>query len=337
MKSRSQWAQHRLVRSTQRRSILGAALVAVLCCSGPVMAQAAFPSKPVQIVVPFPPGGSSDVIARQLGEKLAAALKQSVIVENRAGAGTLIGTQYVANAVPDGHTLLLADVPFSVNPSVVKSARYDPIRDFSPIAIIGASAQFMYANPARFKTLSELVAAAKANPGKVSVANAGNGTTTHLMTEMLEAGAGIELLQVQYKGSAPALADTAAGHTDAVFSTLASAAPLVQAGKLRVIGVTSKERLPAYADVQPFVEIGATDMVVEHWWGLLAPAGVPKDVVDRLNREVTAAVRTPDMVEKFRMLTVEPRTSTPQAFGELVATYVARWAKVVKDHGIEVK
>ena len=337
MKSRSQSRKHTFLPSPSRRSIFGAVLVATLASSGMSLAQAQFPSKPIQIVVPFSPGGSSDVIARQLGEKLAAALKQSVIVENKPGAGTLIGTQYVANATPDGHTLLLADVPFSVNPSVVKSAKYDPLKDFTPIAIIGASAQFMYANPDRFKTLSELVAAAKANPGKISVANAGNGTTTHLMTEMLEAGAGIELLQVQSKGSAPALADTAAGHTDAVFSTLASAAALVQAGKLRVIGVTSKERLPAFADVQTFAEIGATDMVVEHWWGLLAPAGVPNDVVDRLNKDVTAAVSTPDIQEKLRTLSVEPRTSTPAEFGDLVAAYVERWARVVKEHGIEVK
>lgn len=318
-------------------SIVGAVFAAALAWGGESIAQTAFPSKPIQIVVPFSPGGSSDVIARQLGEKLAASLKQSVIVENKPGAGTLIGTEHVANAAPDGHTLLLADVPFSVNPSVVKSAKYDPIKDFTPIAIIGASAQFLYAHPSRFKSLSELVAAAKANPGKVSVANAGNGTTTHLMTEMLAAGAGIELLQVQYKGSAPALSDTAAGHTDAVFSTLASAAPLVQAGKLRVIGVTSKERLAAFPDVQTFVEIGVKDMVVEHWWGLLAPAGVPSTVVERLNREVSAAVMTPEIQQKLKTLTVEPRTSTPEEFGNLVASYVERWARVVKEHGIEVK
>lgn len=294
-----------------------------------------FPTKPIQIIVPFPPGGSSDVIARQLGERLAAALKQSVIVENKPGAGTLIGTNHVANAVPDGHTLLLADVPFTVNPSVVKSAKYDPVQDFTPIAIIGASAQFLYSNPARFASLAELIAAAKGNPGKVSIANAGNGTTTHLMTEMLQASAGVRLLQVQYKGSSPALTDTAAGHTDAVFSTLASAAPLVNAGKLRVIGVTSKDRLPAFPEVPTFAELGASDMVVEHWWGLLAPAGVPRDVVLRLNREVAAAVTAPEIQEKLQALGVEPRTSTPEAFGEHIASYVKRWARVVKEHGIE--
>ncbi len=324
--------------TSRRWSVIGVVVVAAfLAANGSSVAQTPFPSKPIQIVVPFSPGGSSDVIARQLAEKLAGTLKQSVIVENKPGAGTLIGTQYVANAAPDGHTLLLADVPFSVNPSVVKSAKYDPVKDFAPIAIIGASAQFLYANPSRFKNLSELVAAAKASPGKVSVANAGNGTTTHLMTEMLAAGAGIDLLQVQYKGSAPALSDTAAGHTDAVFSTLASAAPLVQAGKLRIIGVTSRDRLPAFPEVQTFYEIGAKDMVVEHWWGLLAPAGVPKDVIDKLNGAVTAAVKMPDIQEKLKALTVEPRTGTPDEFGRLVAAYVDRWAKVVKEHGIEVK
>lgn len=294
-----------------------------------------FPSKPIQIVVPFPPGGSSDVIARQLSAHLAASLNQSVIVDNRPGAGTLIGTNYVASAPPDGYTLLLVDVPFTVNPSVVKSAKYDPLKDFTPIAIVGASAQFLYANPAKFRTLAEFIAAAKASPGKVSVANAGNGTTTHLMTIMLQTGIGVDLLQVQYKGSSPALTDTAAGHTDTAFSTLASAAPLVNAGKLRVIGVTAKERLPAFADVPTFVEVGVRDMVVEHWWGLVGPAGMPRDVVIRLNEALAAAVKMPDVQEKFKTLGVEPRTATPEAFRELIAAYVQRWARIAKEHGIE--
>ena len=295
-----------------------------------------YPSKPVQVVVPFPPGGSSDVIARLIGTKLSEALKQNFITDNRPGAGTLIGTTYVAKAAPDGYTLLLADVPFTVNPTVLPNANYDPVKDFTPITMVGASAQFLYANPTRFKLLSELLAAAKAKPGQVTVATAGNGTTTHLMTAMLEAGAGVKFIQVPYKGSAPALNDAAAGHVDAAFSTLASAASLVRSGKLRVIGVTALQRLPAFPDVPTFVEAGVQDLVVEHWWGMLGPAGVPGDVVQKLQAEIAKAVGAPDVRERFGALGVEPRSSTSEQFREVIQSYVTRWTRVVKEHNIKV-
>jgi tripartite-type tricarboxylate transporter receptor subunit TctC len=303
--------------------------------SAPLLAAQDYPTKPVQIVVPFPPGGSSDVIARLLGSKLGEALKQTFVVDNRPGAGTLIGTLHVAKAPPDGYTLLLADVPFTVNPSVVPGANYDPIKDFTPISVVGASAQFLYSNPVRFKSLTELLAAAKANPGKVSMATAGVGTTTHLMTEMLQAGAGVKLLQVQYKGSAPALTDTAAGHTDVVFSTLASAAPLVSAGKLRVIGVTSPSRLAAFPDVPTFSESGIPELVVEHWWGVLGPAGMPREAVQKLQAEIARAVQAPDVRERLSGIGVEARASTPEAFRDHIDSYVRRWARVVREHNIK--
>jgi tripartite-type tricarboxylate transporter receptor subunit TctC len=296
-----------------------------------------YPSKPVTVVVPFSPGGSSDVIARLINAKLAESLKQTFVTENKPGGGTLIGTMHVAKAAPDGYTLLLADVPFSVLPSVIPNANYDPLRDFTPIAIIGASAQFLYSNPGRMNSLSELLAAAKAKPGQVSVATAGNGTTTHLMTEMLQAGAGVKLLQVQYKGSAPALNDAAAGHVDAVFSTLASAAPLVSAGKLKVIGVTSTKRIPQFPDVPTFTEMGIKDLVVEHWWGILGPAAMPREVVQRLNAEIGKAVAAPEVRERLASLGVEPRTGTPDEFGAIVDNYTKRWARVVKDNNIKVE
>lgn len=318
------------------KAIVRCLLCASFAVAGLANAQS-YPVKPVQIVVPFPPGGSSDVIARLIGTKLGEALRQNFITDNRPGAGTLIGTTYVAKAASDGYTLLLADVPFTVNPTVLPNANYDPVKDFTPITIVGASAQFLYSNPARFKSLSELLAAAKAKPGQVTVATAGNGTTTHLMTTMLEAGAGVKFIQVPYKGSAPALSDAAAGHVDAAFSTLASAAPLVSGGKLRVIGVTSLKRLPAFPDVPTFVEIGVQDLVVEHWWGILGPAGLPREVVQRLQAEIARAVAAPDVRERFSSLGVEPRSSTPEQFRELIQAYVTRWARVVKEHNIRVE
>jgi tripartite-type tricarboxylate transporter receptor subunit TctC len=296
-----------------------------------------YPAKPVTVVVPFPPGGSSDVIARLLNAKLAEAFKQTFIADNRPGAGSLIGTTYVQKAAPDGYTLLIADVPFSVNPLVVASANYDPVKDFTPVTIVGASAQFLYSNPGRMKSLAELLAAAKAKPGQVTMATAGNGTTTHLMTEMLQAGAGIKLLQVPYKGSAPAVNDAAAGHVDAVFSTLASTAPLVAAGRLRVIAVTSTKRLPQFPDVPTFAEAGIKDLVVEHWWGILGPAGMPREIVQRLSAELAKAVAAPDVRERFAGLSVEPRTSSPEAFRDLIDSYVKRWARVVRENNIKAE
>jgi tripartite-type tricarboxylate transporter receptor subunit TctC len=277
------------------------------------------------------------VIARLINVKLTEALKQNFLTDNRAGAGTLIGTAFVQKAAPDGYTLLLADVPFSVNPTVLPNANYDPVKDFTPITIIGASAQFLYSNPARMKSLAELLAAAKAKPGQITVANAGSGTTTHLMSVMLEAGARVKLLQVPYKGSAPALNDAAAAQVDAAFSTLASAAPLVSAGKLRVIAVTAPKRLPSFPDVPTFVEAGINDLVVEHWWGMLGPAGVPRDIVQRLQTEIAKAVDAPDVRERFNALGVEPRTSTPEQFRDLVENYVKRWARVVKENNVKVE
>ncbi len=318
-----------------RRVFHGAAIIAACGATLPGAQAQGYPSRVVQIVVPYPAGGSSDVIARLLGAKLAESLRQTFLVDNRPGAGTLIGTLYVAKAAPDGYTLLLADVPFTVNPAVSPETGYDPVRDFTPITLIGVSAQFMYSNPARFRSLAELIAGAKANPGKVVVATTGNGTTSHIMTEMLQAGAGLKFLQVPYKGSAPALNDVAGGQVDAAFSTLASAAPLVASRKLRIIGVTSPTRLAAFPEVPTFLEMGVGELVVEHWWGLLGPAGLAPEVVQRLQAETAKAVAAPDIRERFGTLEVEPRASTPGQFRDMVESYFRRWTKVVRENNIK--
>jgi len=320
-----------------RNSFLSLALLgASLSASQPACAQA-WPTHAVQIIVPYPPGGSSDVIGRLLVAKLAEAFKQSFIVDNRPGAGTMIGTTQVARAAPDGYTLLIADVPFTVNASVLPKPTYDPIKDFAPITIVGVSAQFLYSNAAQFKSLAELVAAARARPGQISVASGGNGTASHLMIEMLQMGAGIKLLHIPYKGSAPALTDAAGGQVNAVFSTLASAAPHVSSGKLSVLAVTSPARLASLPEVPTFVESGVPEMVVEHWWGFLGPAGMPRNVVLALNAQIAKAVAAPDVRKKFAGLSVEPRTDTPEQFQQLIETYSKRWAKVARDANVKVE
>lgn len=317
-----------------RRTLLS--LLAFLAVAAPLTATAqAWPSKPVQVVVPYAPGGSSDVIARILGAKLGDAFKQSIIVDNRPGAGTLLGTSHVAKSPRDGYTLLLADVPFTVNPAVVPAARYNPLSDFTPIALIGTAVQVLYANPSRVSSLADLLAKAKAKPGEVTVATAGSGTTTDLMTELFQGGANVKLLKVPYKGSAPALNDAAAGHVDAAFSTLASAAPLVAAGKLKVLAVAGSQRLATFPDAPTFAEAGIPSVNVRHWWGLLGPADIPQEVVQQLQREVARAVSMPDVQTQLRGLYVDPSPSTSEDFRKLLAEEVQRWTKVVKDNNIK--
>ena len=304
--------------------------------AGPISVLAqTYPSRSVQVVVPYPPGGSSDVIARIVNAKLSDAFKQTFLVDNRAGAGTLLGTTYVAKAPADGYTLLLADVPFTVNPLVVNTARYHPLKDFTPIALIGTSAQALYANAARIKSLSELLAAAKAKPGEISIATSGNGTTTDLMTELFQNAAKVKLLKVPYKGSAPALNDTAAGHVDGSFSTLASAAPLVNAGKIKVLAVAAQKRLPGFPDVPTFIESGMPELDVRHWWGILGPAGMPVEVVQRLQTEIVTVLTIPEVREQLKGLSVEIRPGSSAEFQQLLVDDYQRWTRVVKDNNIK--
>ncbi|RYF51395.1 MAG: tripartite tricarboxylate transporter substrate binding protein [Comamonadaceae bacterium] len=317
-----------------------ATLFAALACAALVapaaaLAQAYPSTKPVQIVVPYPAGGSSDVIARILTSKLSEALKQSFVVDNRAGAGTLLGTQHVANAPADGYTLLLADVPFTVNPSVVPTARYSPIKDFTPIALVGTSVQAMYGNPGRVASIADLLAKAKARPGEVSVATAGAGTTSDLLTELFQAGAGVKLLKVPYKGSSPALNDTAAGHVDGSFSTLASAAPLVNAGRIKVIAIGSPRRVASHPEVPTFEEAGVPGMNIRHWWGVLGPAGMPAGVVQQLQAEIGRAVNRPEVREQLRILSVEASTASTAEFSKVLADDVQRWDRLVKENNIK--
>ena len=313
-----------------------AGMAVLFAVQSPAHAQA-WPTHAVQIIVPYPPGGSSDVIARLLAVKFSDAFKQPFLVENRPGAGTMIGTTQVARAAPDGYTLLIADVPFTVNASVLPNPTYDPIKDFAPISIVGVSAQFLYSNAAQFKSLAELIAAARAKPGEVTIASGGNGTASHLMIEMLQMGARVKLVHVPYKGSAPALTDAVGGQVNGVFSTLASAAPHVASGKLRVLAVTSAARLPSLPEVPTFVESGMPEMVVEHWWGFLGPAAMPRGAVLAMNAQIAKAVAAPDVRERFAGLSVEPRVNSPEQFQQLVETYAKRWAKVARDANVKVE
>lgn len=313
-------------------------LLAVLCTfllAGNCLAQD-YPNKPVRFIVPYAPGGSSDILARTLGQKLAEAMGQPFIIDNRPGAGSMVGTDALAKSPADGYTIILSDMPHTINPSINPKVPYDPVKDFSPVSVISVSPMFLFVHPSfEAKSVKELIALAKAQPNKFAIASGGNGATTHLVAELLQASAGIKLTHVPYKGAGPAIADVAAGQVPITFTSMATAAPLVKAGRLRVLGVTSSKRLAAFPDVPTFEESGLTGLTFEHWWGIMAPARTPAAVVAKLHGEIVKALAAPDVRDRFTALAVEPRTNTPDQFRALIESDLARWAKVVRDAGIK--
>lgn len=296
-----------------------------------------WPAKTIEITVPYPPGGSSDVMARLIGAKLQESLKQTVLVMNRPGASTIIGTTHVAKAAPDGYLLLLADNPFLVNATVMPTLAYDPLKDFAPIAIVGTSPQLFFAPLQRSKSLAELIAAAKARPGAVTIANASAGSLTHLLGLILETQAGVKFNHIPYKGSAPALQDAMGNQVDAAISSSASGLVFVTGGKLRALAVTSATRFSALPDVPTFEELGYKNMVVDNWWGFLAPGGTPRTVVDRIRDEIAKVVALPDVRERYNGLGVTPVAGTPAEFQKLLTTEIGVWTKVAKDNNIKIE
>lgn len=311
--------------------------LALLLLGVSALAQAqAWPTKTIEISVPYPPGGSSDVIARLIAAKLQESLKQSVVVFNRPGASTVIGTTYVGKAAADGHTLLLADNPFLINATVMPTLAYDPIKDFAPVTVVGTSPQLLFAPIPRSKNLAELIAAAKAKPNAITIGNASNGSLTHLLGVILENQAGVQLNHIPYKGSAPALQDAIGNQVDGVISSSASGLVHVTSGKLRVLAVTSAKRFSALPDVPTFEELGYKNMIVDNWWGFLAPAGTPKPVVDRIREEIAKAIALPDVRERYAGLGVTPTATTPAEFQKQLNDEMRIWSKVAKDNNIKV-
>ena len=297
-----------------------------------------YPAKFVRFIVPYAPGGSSDVLARTLGQKLGEALVQTFVVDNRPGAGSMIGTDIAAKSTADGYTIILSDMPHTINPSIYARVPYDPIRDFSPITVIGVSPMFLFTHTSlQAHSVKEFIALAKTQPGKIAIASGGTGATTHLMAELLQSNAGIKLTHVPYKGAGPALTDVVAGQIPATFTSMATAAPHAKAGRLRILGVTSASRLPAFPEVPTFEESGVPGMLVEHWWGVMAPAGVPRPIVAKLRGEIIKALNSTDVRERFSALAVEPRTNTPEQFRALLESDAKRWARVIRDAGIKIE
>jgi tripartite-type tricarboxylate transporter receptor subunit TctC len=313
------------------------ALIALLALATPTAAAETFPDRPITMVVPYAAGGSSDILARLLGERLAKGLGQPIVVDDRAGAGSRIGIEIVAHATADGYTLLLADMPHTIVPAIQKGVRYDPVRDFSPIALIGTASMVLFVHPAvPAASAGDFVALAKADPGKITIASGGIGSTTHLTAELFQQKTGSRLLHVPFRGAGPALTDLMAGHVQSGFTTLATASAALDSGAVRALAIAGAQRLASRPAIPTLREAGI-DLVVEHWWGVLAPAGLSPAIAARLTAELQAALDTPELATRLQPLGVAPAHAAPQQFRALIASDTARWADIVKAAGITVQ
>jgi len=317
--------------------VLRLVLLLVLATAGAGVAQT-YPTRPIRVIVAYPPGGSTDIIARMIAQKLTERFGQTVLVDNRGGAAGMIGAEIVARAAPDGHTIMLADSPFVVNPSIFAKVPYDPIRDFTPITLVGASAMMLVVTaslPAQ--NLAELLKLAKAQPGKLTIGSAGIGATSHVVAELFKLRAAVNLTHVPYKGVAPALADVVSGQIDSVFSTLPTAAQLVRGGKLKALAIATKKRVGAFPDVPTLDESGIADFEAFVWYGYQGPANLPRPVLERLNGEIVRAAELPDVRERMLGLGLETMILTPEPFAQFIARDLKKWAEVVKAANIKAQ
>jgi tripartite-type tricarboxylate transporter receptor subunit TctC len=306
----------------------------------PAAADGAYPSRPIHLIVPFVAGGTSDILARILAEGLEKDLKQSVIVENKAGAGGNIGSDLVAKAAPDGYTLILASVgTHAINSSLYRSMPYDPVKDFTPVSLIATVPTVLVVGPTvKVESVRDLTALAKAHPGQLNYGSAGVGTTQQLAGEMLKQQAGIDVVHVPYKGGAQAVADLLGGRVTFMFPNIPVVYGQIKAGQLRPLAVASRKRSPALPDVPTMAEAaGMKDFDVSTWFGILGPAGMPASATNTLNAAIRNVLATSEMRTKLEKQGAEPLTSTPHAFGAYIKQEVARWAKVVKQAGIELE
>ena len=315
--------------------VLAAAMLAA--AGGDAWAQA-WPSKPIKYVVPFAPGGTTDILARTISEKLSVALGQPVVVENKPGAGGGLGADFTAKAAPDGYTIMGGTIStHAINASLYTNLPYDPIKDFVAVTLIARVPNMLVINPnIPAKNVAELIALLKANPGKYTFASSGNGTSQHLSGELFKSMAGVDMQHIPYKGSPPALQDVVGGQVSMTFDNITTALPLAKAGKLRALAVTTAKRSSAAPEVPTLAESGLAGFEVGSWQGVFAPAGTPPEIIKRLNAEIVKIINLPDVKEKLVALGAEPVGDTPEQFGAYVKTEVAKWSDVVKKSGAKV-
>ncbi len=322
------------------KTMAWAAAVAILLAgvtASPLSAQT-YPNRPIRFIFPFPPGGPTDILGRILGQKLAERLGQPVVPENKPGAGANIGLEIGAKAKPDGYTITLASPSLSISPTLYKKLNYDSVKDFAPISLVAEIPNVLLVpSSSPIKSLKELIAYAKANPGKLNFGSGGIGTSNHLASELLKTLAQINIVHVPYKGSNQALIGMMGGEVGMVVVGIPPSQGQIKAGKVRALAVLSEERLPAFPNIPTAKEAGIDNFEVTTWYGILAPAGTPRDIVTRLNGELVKIIAMPDTKEKMQNAGFEPLSSTPEKFTEFVKTEIVRWGKVIKDANISIE
>jgi len=311
------------------RAAVGALLIP-LCAS---IYGADYPQRPIRLIVPFAAGGGLEITARSIGQKLTEKRGQSIVIDNRPGAATIVGSEIAAKASPDGYTLLMITTTFAINPSLYGKLPYDPVREFAPVTQINSVPNILVVNPSiPAHTVRELIALAKAKPGQLNYASAGSGTSPHLAAELFKTMAGIEMTHIPYKGIPPAVTDVIAGRVTMLMTTTISSAPHVKSGRLRALAITSPKRLAAMPDVPAIAET-VPGYEADAFQGMVAPAGVPKEIVRQLADDIAAIVRLPEIRERIVADGAEPIGSTPEAFGAFLKKEMLKWGKVVKESG----
>ena len=298
-----------------------------------------YPSKPLRLIVPFPPGGGNDILGRTVAQQLSQINGQQVIVDNRGGAGGLIGADLAAHAVPDGYTIFLASIGnLAFTPALNAKLPYDPVRDFAPVTRLATSAFLLVVNPAvPAKSVKELIALAKAKPGSLNYASAGQGSSLHLTSEIFKLATGTDLVHVAYKGSAPALTDLIAGQVQLMFGTMPATLPMAKSGKLRALGVSGAKRAAAAPEVPTIAEAGVPGFKVLNWYGIALPANTPQAIVRKLNSDLRSALAAPPMTEALFGQGLEPAGGTPAEFGDFIKSEIAKYSKVVKAANIRLE
>lgn len=319
-------------------TLMGAAALLAAPLTGSLPAQAdTFPSRPIHLVVGYAAGGSTDQIARIVGQKLSEELGQPVVIDNKPGAGATIASDYVSKSTPDGYTLFMSTIANTINTTLYRRLPFDFERDFAPVSLVATVPNVLVVNPdVPAKTVQEFVALAKKNPEKLYFASSGSGSSIHLSGELFNMVAGVKLTHVPYKGSAPAVVDLMSGQVQAMFDNLSSSLPYIKAGKLRALAVTSATRSPAAPDIPTMAEAGLPDCEVLSWFALVAPAKTPQPIIDKLNAAVVKLLADPSTKQQFDNIGADPASSTPAALAALISSETAKWGKVVKTSGAEV-
>ncbi|HMK80949.1 MAG TPA: tripartite tricarboxylate transporter substrate binding protein [Xanthobacteraceae bacterium] len=318
------------------RAVALAALLA-LALLGSTPAAADYPDHPVRLIIPFPPGGSNDVVGRLVAKQLSLQLGQQVFVDNRAGAGGVLGTEVATQAAPDGYTILIVSIAHAVNPALYR-LKYDSLKSFTPISILATGPNVLVVNPdLPVRSVQELVALAKQKPGEIDYASAGVGSFQHLGAELFKLTAGVNLQHVPYKGGGPAMQDVVAGHVKVLFSSLVQTTPLIKSGQLRPLGVGGATRNPVLPDVPTIAEAGVPGYESNNWWGIMAPAGLPKPLVDRLYAAIQEALKAPELQEAFAREGAASVSMSTDEFAHYIESEIAKWGRVVKEGNIKAE